>query len=437
MMRFKTTWIFLVLLVAIASYYFLIEEKRRGAEERERKAWKKILTYGRDDVYRIILVNPRGDRIELEKAESGWMIVSPVIAEAAQSTIDVFLMQLVPGHKTDYFPGVTDLEIYGLEEPFATVIFFAQNREHPDTIYVGDKTPTSTSCYIRLGTNDTVIVSQEMTHNVMNKSLYHLREKNFVNFSSSAIDSFHITGEEYAIKLIRRGGLWWLDKPPGRADNQMVEGYLNNLTSALIRGFPSEDKSELGRFGLEKPSRRIALRYGGREMEIGFGDLDEDLVYVVRTDLAHVIQLEQKLLEVFRWKRNDLRARNLSFFEIGDIGEIRYETPDTTIVLEKHPDGWRAGDRPVRQGKVETFLGRLKRIQFDAFLDEGISDVPTPPEQFSIRVTLLDSMGTLVDRIVFRDSKGPREEGASLSANARGRIEPGRTADLRLLIEGH
>jgi hypothetical protein len=328
------------------------------------------------------------------------------------------------------------IDDYGLETPFATVIFFAKNRAHSDTIHVGDKTPTSTSCYARLGASDTVIVSREMTHNVMNKSLYHLREKNFVKFSAAAVDSFHVVGGDYDARLSRRDGVWWLNDPPARADNRLVEGYLNNLTEAIIREFVSEEKSELQRFGLDGPAKKIVLHHDLAETEIEFGDTEEDMVYVVRTGLEPVIKLEQKLIEAFRWTRDGLRARNLSFFEPGDIRTIRYETPDTSIVLERHPDGWYAGDRPVMQGRAEAFLRQLNSTMFSTILEEGTGDPFTRPGPFSIRITLLDGNGMPVDRIVLHDIRGPREEGASMSSGAVGRIESGGTEKLRLSIEG-
>jgi hypothetical protein len=435
-MRFKSTWIFFILLVAIASYYFLVEEKRREADERERKASKRILPYGKDDIERITLVNPQGDRIELEKTDSEWIITSPTLTDAAQTTIDAFLTQLVPGHKTDYVAGVTDFRAYGLNIPYATVIFFAADRGSPDTIHVGDKTPTSSSCYVRIGETDTVLVSREMTHNLVNKTLYHLRDKNFTHVSSGSIDSLLIRGGEYPVKLVKRGETWWFEDPPVRADSRTVEDYLATLTTALIRGFASEDTADLATFGLEKPDKTIDLYHGDAKTQISFGDTDEDFVFVVRTGLDKVLQLEEQLLDPFRWTKDDLRAWNLSFFSAGDVTTIRYETPDTAIVVERGLDGWRIGGEPVRHGNVEGFLRQLGSIRFTEILEEGIGDPVDLSRPFSLEVSLWGREANLIDRIVFLGAKGPLEEAASKSSNIRGRIEYGRTGDLKRLIEG-
>ena len=111
------------------------------------------------------------------------MIVHPTRTPASKSTIDSFLFQIVPGLKMEVFPAAANLGDFGFDDPFATVILSAAGSRYPDTIYVGDKTPTSSKCYIRLGSSRDVIITRELTHNVMNKNLFHLRDKNLFYIS--------------------------------------------------------------------------------------------------------------------------------------------------------------------------------------------------------------------------------------------------------------
>ncbi|HER44097.1 MAG TPA: DUF4340 domain-containing protein, partial [Candidatus Eisenbacteria bacterium] len=351
-MRFKSTGILAILLVAIASYYFLVESKKQQAEKLEIRMSGRILPYDGDGIDRWVLINPDGERIEMERTYTGWRIVSPVAAEGASSTIEAVLMQLLPGLKLDAFADVENFADYGLEAPYATVIF--HGRELPDTMFVGDKTPTSPSCYIRLGSSDTVLVSREMTHNVVNKTLYHLRDKNFLHIGSESIDSLRIESPGRIAAFSKRGGSWRVGDPPVRADDELIEKYLKTLTLAIIRGFPGEDLSEIGRYGLERPARKIFLSGGGRRFDIAFGDLFDDQVYVVRSGLDKVLLLEQEVLEPFDWTMRDIASRRISFFEYDEVAKITVEDPDTTISIEREPDGWRLGREPARQAKVQT-----------------------------------------------------------------------------------
>jgi len=434
-MRFKSTWILASLLILIAAYYFLFEEKRQEAVERESRVSRRLFPYDKDGIDRFVLINPQGDRIEVERSYAGWKIVSPVVTDASRATIDAILMQLLPGRKLDSFADVGNLGDYGLDIPYATVVFYGTERMLPDTIFVGDKTPTSPSCYVRIGSSDTVLVSREMTHNVVNKNLYHLRDKNFLHIGSKAIDSLRIEGDGRLLTFSRWDGWWWIGDPPGRADKQLIESYLNTLTLAIIRGFPGEDLSDLDHFGLDHPSRRIVLFSGHLEIEISFGELFEDQVHVVRNGLDKVLLLEQKVLEPFDWTMHDVMSRKLSFFEASDVARIVIETLDTIISIEKQPGGWRLGDAPVPQAKVQTFLRMLQTINFESIMERRIGDPVALPTPFSLRIALEAEGGFMIERISFFRTDRTEERAASLSSDAFGRIGSGTIRNLERLVE--
>ncbi|MCK4350742.1 MAG: hypothetical protein KAX13_07780, partial [Candidatus Krumholzibacteria bacterium] len=71
-MRFKSTWVLLAVLILIAAYYFLLDEKTRVTRDLERYDSKKVLPYGRNEIDRFVLVNPYGNRIELEREGTEW-----------------------------------------------------------------------------------------------------------------------------------------------------------------------------------------------------------------------------------------------------------------------------------------------------------------------------------------------------------------------------
>jgi hypothetical protein len=434
-MRFKSTWILAILLVAIAAYYFLVEERRKEADERRSKMSRRIFPYGREEIDRFVLINPQGDRIEIEKTYTGWKIISPVVTEASPAMIDAILMQLLPGWKLDSFTDVGNFADYGLEAPYATVIFHGAGRMHPDTIFVGDKTPTNPSCYVRLGSSDTVLVSREMTHNVVNKNLYHLRDKNFLHIGSDTVDSLRIEGSGRPLTFSRREGWWWVGTPPVRADKQLIDAYLNTLTLAIIRGFPAEDLSALDRFGLERPSKRIFLSSGHREIEISFGDPFEDQIHAVRTGLDKVLLLEQSVLEPFDWTMSDVVSKRLSFFEFDDVVRIIIATPDIQVSMERGPDGWRLGDALVQQAKVQSFLKMLQIVRFESITDRGIGDstsLPTPP---SLKIELEGEGGFTIERILFFRADGIEEKAFSLTSDAFGPVGSGTIQQLARLVE--
>ncbi len=274
-----------------------------------------------------------------------------------------------------------------------------------------------------------------MTHNVVNKNLYHLRDKNLLNVGSEAVDSLRVERHGDVMLLSRRGRSWWVGDPPVRADEQLIEKYLNTLTLAIIRGFPGEDLSGLDRFGLERPARRIVLSENGLETEISFGETFEDQVYATRSGLDKVILLEQKMLEPFDWTMHDVVSRRLSFFEFDDIARIAIETAGAKISIERGPDGWRLGETPVREAKVQTFLRMLQTIRFESITERGIGDPATIPTPSPLRIALEGEGGFTIEHISFFRTDGGGERAASLTADASGPVGSGTIAQLEELVE--
>jgi hypothetical protein len=433
-MKYKSTWILFTVLIAIAAYYFLVEEKARIAEERRLRDARYILPYTRDEIDRFVLVNPTGDRIELEKQGSSWMIVSPVLTDAAQSTIDALLVQLLPGRRLELFSGVTDLSRYGLEEPYATIIFYPSAGGEPDTLYVGDKTPTSVSCYVRIGLSDTVMIAREMTHNVVNKNLYHLRDKNFFYVSASTIDSLRIESGGRALTLARKGSGWWMNEPGAWADNMFVETYLNDLTLGIIRGFAREDTDSLEVYGLGPPRGSITVYRAGEETLISFGAVDEDQVHVVRTGIDKVLLIEEKLRAPLGWTLDEVRSRNLSLFEPADVSEIVCETQNRTITLLREHTGWAVSGVPIELEKPLNILRIISDLRFESFTGVYEETAPVGGEALPLSVTLSGTQGGRIDRVVFYPSPAGSEEAASASSGRRGVIASGKRTEIERIL---
>ena len=436
-MKFRSTWILFIALVCIALYFFLVEERRRDTEEKETRASRRILPYHPRDVKRFVFINPDSDTIQIERKDTDWNIVAPVITDAANPSIESLLMQIVPGRKLDEFQEVSNLEDYGLSRPFATVILFAENDARPDTIHVGDKTPTRSSCYVQLGSSRTVLVAQEITHNVMNKTLYHLRDKNFFHIRKESIDSLAIHSGGSVISLNREGDDWWLQSPRARADRALVDGYLFTLTDAIIRKFVREDTNELGQFGLAYPMYELTVRRGTEITKMAFGTREGDQVYVVRSGLEKVFLLEDKVLEVFEWTKDSIRAMNLAFFNIGEVMAFRYETEEMTLACEARNGMWHmvGTDTPALQPyDVQTLLRKLTSIKFVKIITE------TPPagkrlDPFLLSVTLEDRDGRLIDTITIAAHDDSLEIGTSISAHAVGQLKKGTLNDIRRIFD--
>jgi hypothetical protein len=428
-MSFKTTtWILIAALVAVAAYFFLVDEKRRTEGVAERAASSRMFPYASADVERFVLINPKGERIEVVRSGSGWKLVSPIEAPGSGPEISSFVDQIVPGRTSAEIDNVSRFADYGLEKPFATLIIYRSGAAKPDTLLVGDKTPAGPHCYVRLGSSSRVLITSEVARNVMNKGVFHLRDKNFLPEGSQDVNTMEIRAGARRMRLVKEQGDWWFASPRVRANSRAIESYLNRLTDAVIHEFISEDTKTLAPYGLRSPSDVLVLGEGAGAMTVSFGDKrNDDLVAVVRTGLDKVVALETALREPFDWNPLNLRAMNLSFVDENSVRALTFETPDTSVVFERTEGSWRAvkGDTLyVREPDVTALIRKVGAATFESIITEPLPPAGRP-ESFTLRVTFTDAGGKTIDRVTISTREDGSEVGSSISANALGSLPRG------------
>jgi hypothetical protein len=438
-MKFKTTtWILIGALAVIAGYFFFIEERQNEAKELERLSSKKLFPYASEDVQRFILINPQGDRIEVEHSATDWKVVSPVEAPGDQPAIASFIDQVVPGRRGREIVDAKNLDDYGLLNPFATLIIYRRGASAPDTLFVGDKSPTSSNSYVRLGGSPGVFLSSELTHNVMNRTLFHLRDKNFMPPGFESIGAVSIRSGHNTLRLRREGSYWWFETRRVRADRAKIASYLSRLTDAVIYEFVREDTKELALYGLEHPTQEIILSDGTGTTTILFGNKKDDLVHVVRTGLDKVILLQESFCGIFDWNAESLRAMNLAFFSPDSVETITYETPDTSAVFKRIGAKWGtvSGDTlSIKSYEVDGLLRKLNSTMYNKILTEPLPDSDPRLSPFLVRVTLESASRYVIDRITLAPGQESAEIGASTSASAIGSLAPGSSDALKAIFK--
>jgi len=421
-------------LALVAAYFFLYEEKHRKADLAEKAAERKLFPFSPDSVQKFILVNPDSERIDVERRGEGWAITAPVAAPGDKAAIDALIGQIVPGRRAGEIGNVGNLSDYGLERPFATIIVFAAGRL-PDTLEIGDKTPTSSNTYVRFGGSKNVLISLETTHNIMHKSLYHLRDKTFLSFPSESVDGIVVRNDRASLELVRVGSEWWLARPRVRADRVKVERYLTALTAAIVRSFAREDTADLAPFGFGRPERSVTLTEASETTTVSFGKSEGDEVYAVRSGLDKVTLLEGSLLAAFDWSPGSIRGMNLAYFSPDSVSVIRYETPETTAVLRRSGAAWTqaSGDSipASRAYRVGAFLRRLNTTTFDTIIAEPAQASDRRLARWSLKISLEGRAGSGLDRITIADAYDTAQVGTSISAGVLGRLSKNGFRDIR------
>ncbi len=298
-MKIRTTLILLLALILTASYFLLVEERqKRNRLERIRES-SKLLPYSHNEVQRFTHINLNKERIEMERCGTGWRITFPVETKGSDSAINTLLMQLVPNLKTEIITGIRSLGDFGLNPPRAASILYTGPTREPDTIYFGDKIPTGERCYVRLAGSDTVFITREITHQVVDKGLFQLRNKDLLRIDPSSIETVTLRSGDTAMRLFRDGGAWVAEDPAANVNLSAVEPNLNRLTNAVIFEFVREDTGDLASYGLDDPPYEITIRTAQDTFYVRYGDIAGKMVYATRSGLDQIFLLDARLLEIF------------------------------------------------------------------------------------------------------------------------------------------
>ncbi len=426
-MKTRSIIILFIVLAAVAAYFFLVDEKRKQRNTAERLASRRILAHGPSDVDSVIFINPQKERIEWMRQGENWLITYPTTTMGSRSTIDAFLFQILPGRKLSPITGVKNLADFGLDDPFATLIFFYNSPEPPDTIFVGDKTPVGNNCYIRVGGSPEVIVSREITRNMMNKNLYHLRDKNFMRIDPELIKGIRIKSPLSDITIVRLGDSWVLAGSRLGVDRDLIMPFLKGLTDAMVYEFVQEDTLNASKYGIGDPENDIFIYTDTDTITISLGRTEGDFAFAVRSGIDKVLSVKAWMKQVFDWVEGDIIVLNLTLFDPEEVRELHYETPDTSLTLKLESDGWRSTKDPaagIDSYQVGYFLMILRGLAFERLLDEGAEGKELHGEKPVLEVTLKNSTGDVIDIITFFRLPSGDVAGGSLTAGTSGLLKP-------------
>lgn len=432
-MRSKSLVALVALLAVLAGYFFLVEQRSHHSERDARRASSRMLPYGPVDVDRIWLLNPYGDSIEMRRRPDGWEVTYPVADDGDGPAIEMLLRQVVPGQKLAEYEDIGSLADYGLDAPYASLILHSGRYGRTDTVHIGDQTPTSPRAYARLGGSRTVVVTRDLARNVMQKTLFHLRDKNFVHLPSREIERLVIREPGSRLELIRSGAEWLLGGTALRADRGLIEPYLTQLTDAIVYEFAAEKAADSAAFGIGDPPRELLLYTPGRTVRFSFGTRAGDFVPVVRSGRGKVMMLEARLIDPFTWVRDHVLVMSLSTAKPGEVVSLRWESPDTTLSLSLAGDRWAAagpGPIPVDDNAVRYLLMLLRSTRYESLVEDPAAAAELIARSRPTRIVLGGRGGETLDVITLAGPPGGPPLGSSLTVGNAGRLAGGSLAEI-------
>jgi hypothetical protein len=387
-----------VVLIVLAAVVYLIEI-RGGKEsaEAEREA-KKILTIDKDNVLSLRVKNEKGTFFfqRGQEEEERWFLRNPVETEAARSSVNDILWDLVDLELERKLEGKgLDLSSYGLDPPKIEVEVKEEDRSIV-TLRIGEKYRGSLLYVQNAGENGVYITKSEIDSHA-NLDLYGFRNKKMSDYEWDSLIGMDLSEKgEPRYKLRYEGDRWNLIAPvQAEADSSDVNGIKDAVQDLKALEFVSEEPRDLEEYGLESPEYELTLLLEeGASQTLSFGkraeytrneETDPKGYLFARSGRdGPVVVLGRGGIEEILADPDDLRERRLTTATRWDIVEIAVSLNGTHYELHKIEGNWfldGRGEKPADEEKVDDILDALMDAHFVKFLDP-----PYKPERYGFTI---------------------------------------------------
>ena len=380
-MKPRTLLILLVLVLGLGAFIWFYERKLPSSEERETLG-KKVFALEKGDVTAVAIDAPKGS-VRLERAPSAkpakatkgteesaapaadWRLTKPLAARADAFAVDRLLDAVTSLAKTNTLDQV-DPKAVGLDKPRATVRLTTKDGEK--VLRIGAEVPPGGSTIAAVDGRKGAYVVSDAVLSEVDKAPGEWRDHQVFRGNREAVQRITLTGgPDGPVVLARRRGSFWMERPVAdRADRDLVDGLLSDLTGLTADRF-LDGPQNLAALGLNPPKGAVDVVFsdgtpparvelgtavtgpaapeGQPAGEIAYGKVG-DTVFEVRTRLG----------ESIRRAPVDWRALQLSVFEVHDVDSATVRDGGAALPLTRSGTDWKRGDTLISYLPVSDLL---------------------------------------------------------------------------------
>jgi len=385
-MRPRTLLILLVVVLALGSFIWFYERKLPSTEERTQLA-KKVLEIQKDDVKAVTIESKAGtvrlervppakkkdekgnqgtkDKEESVEPAAEWRISRPLGARADAFAVDRLLDAVSGLEKTRTLEEVDPKDV-GLDKPRATLRLATKDGER--VLLFGAEVPPGGNLIVaQKGEEDAYVVSDAILTDLQ-KEPGDWRDKLMFRNDREAVQRLTLTAAPSGpVVLAKRRDGFWIEQPAvDRADGDLVDGLLSDLTGLTAERFldGSRPPAELG---LDPPREIVEVGFQGAtppvRIELGApvtgaaapeGQTSGELSYA-RIG-GTLFEVRTRLGESARRAPADWRALQLSAFAVHDVESVAVRDGETSMQLTRSGTDWKRGNTLISYLPVSDLL---------------------------------------------------------------------------------
>jgi uncharacterized protein DUF4340 len=423
-MRWQTTAVLAVILIALGAFYY-VYEVRLGPEREKTEGRKgRVFAVEPADVAEVEL--KRSDStVKLKREGDGWQILAPMSARGDRGPIDETVTSIVTARMDrEIEADPKSLGDFGLDRPAAEATLKLKDGKQIGLI-LGAKSPTGVWVYAREAGKPAVFVVGDSVLRDTTRPVAEFRDKTVLAFDQKDVTGLEIDMRDERIGLEHADGRWKLTKPrPLPADNDTVRDFLEKLRTARVKEFAADAPRSLEPFGLDKPVRLDV--HTGRDKDratktllIGRVDAAKKGVFAMRPGESTVLLIPDETWTAVPKNVAVLRDKSIVGFDRDKVTQIEIESAKGAVTLAKDGDRWKiTAPQALAADQVEAgaVLFKLRDLRAQAFLTDDASGIPRYLGKPTVRVNITEQ-GAAAPRTVLL-APSPEKRGGAPSAYA-------------------
>jgi uncharacterized protein DUF4340 len=342
----------------------------------------KLTDLDATQVNKVVVKTPAGE-IEMEKKAGHWQLNKPLNARGDDGRIADLVSQTVNA-RIDTFvadaganPGA-----YGLAEPRGTATFFAEGRDKPEVLQLGQPAEKEKDrIYAKLSTREGVYTLPKNVEEIANIKPNDVRDKHLLRVNPDIVDRINIEpAGKGKIVLARKQEDWTIksagDQPANGAE---VRELMTRLESQEVAAFVADVASELPKYGLDQPQVKVTLSSYASEntaetkagekpiLTVAFGKLEGDKVFARIEDEPFVVSVTKAILAPIL--TDPIQWQDVAIFKYkpAEIIALEITKPDRPAVAVERGDKaeWKLtkGDGALNTTNVDSLCNTLASLK--------------------------------------------------------------------------
>jgi hypothetical protein len=376
----RKTILSLILLIALATYFFVTETGKHG-QELSSAASMKLLDIGEGDEITMIRITKGDQSFAFEGKDEVWRIVDPIL-EMGNALILGGIEKVLRLQKKDKILNdpSADRSVYGLAPAEIKVGVITSSQPKERTLLIGKKAPLEDLYYAQWDGRDEVFLLIANARNAFDKELDAVRNRNIFSVSQQdRVKTVECVSQVFTIKLeYDTEKEQWLVKEPFEelARPEKVNELLGKITGLYIEKFLDGENVDDPKFGLAgSPSFIRFTTVFEKETTLHLGSMTEDKKYYY----AHVegktapVLVASDMLDSLRKEPNEFIERRIAQFKEFDVERLAYVKGGNERVLSSIENAWHLDNARLNEEKMraaDDLIKHLSGLEYTLVLNE-------------------------------------------------------------------